>query len=155
MNKPHYLADILHAIADGKKIQERRLASKQKSARIGMTTPTPVKADGWVDISPRRVYDLIEAAEDDDDTIPSGHFRIKPATIVVNGIEVPEPIRGAPASGELCFIADTTYLDHPRSISWDGGTIHSMWLNHGLIHTTESNAELHSNALLAASKVQE
>ncbi len=152
MTKPHYLADILHAIADGKTIQERRIAGKQKPVRIGMTTPTPAPADGWVNVSLSRICNLIDAAEEDGDTIPSGHFRIKPPIIVVNGIEVSEPIRAVPNNDDVCYLVTIAGDVLQQRILWrSDSSSQLLWLSRGLLHSTEVAAEAHALALLHAS----
>ena len=64
MNTPHKHADILRAIADGKRIQHR-----------------PNSGWGWADAD---LETLIHA--------PKGEFRIAPETIVINGVECPKPL---------------------------------------------------------------
>lgn len=65
MNAPHKHANILRALADGKKIQGRLNSSV-----------------AWIDV------DLLNLAQE-----PECQFRIAPETITVNGVEVPKPMQ--------------------------------------------------------------
>lgn len=81
-------------------------------------------------------------------------YRAKPApapTIIVNGIEVPEPVREGMEEGQAYFAPDVyteklCYLNR-----WGGDTYDLMRLNRGLIHLTKAAAVEHAKAMLAPS----
>lgn len=80
------------------------------------------------------------------------NYRRKPRTILINGIEVPEPVKQDLEPGRLFFLVNI--LDHEKiySTSWNSNPIYDMWLKRGLIHLTEENARKHVEALLSFTK---
>ena len=85
---------------------------------------------------------------------PDGIYRAKPApapTILVNGIEVPEPVREALYDGQAYWLAITYGQDLSVGLIWRDYPIHFACLNRGLIHLTESAAVAHAKAMLAPS----
>jgi hypothetical protein len=77
MTQPHKHADILRAIADGKKIQLRH---------------TPSALTEWQDCPPDRFFWAVNHYKDKEGC----EYRIAPETIVVNGVEVPLPLSIGP-----------------------------------------------------------
>ena len=78
MTTSHPSADMLRAIADGKQMQQDR-------TYIDSTEPK------WTDCSSVRALYLISCEE-------SNLVRIKPETVLINGIECPAPMRVASAA---------------------------------------------------------
>lgn len=78
----------------------------------------------------------------------SREYRIKPRTITVNGFEVPEPIREAPAVGTKCYLACVTKREFVCCLYWDGLPADYHWLRLGLWHSTEEAAVIHAKAML-------
>ena len=81
-------------------------------------------------------------------------YRAKPApapTILVNGIEVPEPVRKALKKGQKYFISDVAAEKLRFPSCWDGDVLDLKCLNRGLIHLTEAAAVAHAKAMLAPS----
>lgn len=86
---------------------------------------------------------------------PNDKYRFKPAEpkyIVVNGIQVPEPVRGGLKEGQQFWLAGVTS-------SWVGahnwrGTYsgHVELLSLGLIHLTREAAQAHIDAMLLPSR---
>lgn len=76
-------------------------------------------------------------------------YRIKPKTIRIGEIDVPEPVRSAPMKQQKYYVA------HPLSGAymtlWDGNETDNQWLRNGLIHLTREAAELHAKALILVS----
>ena len=84
---------------------------------------------------------------------PEIQYRRKPRTININGFEVPEPLREAPAMGSSYFYADLTSGSH---VSWWGGDdVDYMRLEAGMVHATPEAAELHSKAFRSFTEVKE
>jgi hypothetical protein len=80
-------------------------------------------------------------------------YRRKPKTININGFEVPEPMRDAPARGSSYFYAE---LISGSDVSWwSGDGIDYMRLAAGMVHATPEAAELHSKALRSFTEVKE
>jgi len=76
--------------------------------------------------------------------------RRKPKTIRIGGMEVPEPMRVAPAYGARYWVADpteriaTTYL-------WANDSADNGFVSRGVAHATEDGARLHREALIKVS----
>ena len=81
-------------------------------------------------------------------------YRAKPApapTIIVNGIEVPEPVREELEKGCRYWLANPTSPYLYSGLWWGGNDIDRRWLSRGLIHLTEAAAVEHAKAMLAPS----
>ena len=81
-------------------------------------------------------------------------YRAKPApapTIIVNGIEVPEPVRDALENGDKYWLAITSGQELSIDLIWRDHPIHHTRLNRGLIHLTEAAAVAHAKAMFAPS----
>ena len=95
------------------------------------------------------------AVDPDPQWLPYWQYRFKPAEpkyIVVNGVNVPEPVRGGLKEGQQFWLAGVTS-------SWVGahnwrGTYsgHVEWLSLGLIHLTREAAQAHIDAMLLPSR---
>lgn len=118
--------ELLRAIAEGKRIQ----------ASHGF---------GWLDVTNENALQILGKC------CPSGwmgvQLRIKPATMLVNGIEVPAAETKAPEHGEKFWCP--TYWDK-------SGVFYSYWglrasqilaLKRGFIHLSKENAIAHAEAL--------
>lgn len=84
---------------------------------------------------------------------PNVRCRIKPRTIMIGDMEVPEPVRDA---GELeidekYFISLIGSGDFCSFYHWNGDEFDLRMLRRGLIHKTEEAATLHSKALIKIS----
>lgn len=78
-------------------------------------------------------------------------YRVKPRTITVNGVEVPEPLREAPAEGSLFWMV--SLLDaEPSVVQWSTSRTYMRCLERGLLHATQKNAQAHIDALLLPSR---
>ena len=78
-------------------------------------------------------------------------YRVKPEepkTIKVNGFDVPEPMREAPADYTQYFSADTNELDYYYENSWVATPLETRWLLRGLLHSTKEAAVAHAKAML-------
>ena len=123
---PHPQAEILRAIADGEDIEA-------------------FYDEEWYGVVPmtalRYTYD---------GDIP---LRIKPKTININGIEVPEPMREMPPEGTSVYwpgFGPDSGDTHTESA--DVGCYPAMLpdlLRKGLLHLTKEAATIHANALLS------
>jgi hypothetical protein len=79
-------------------------------------------------------------------------YRRKPRVIVINGIEVPEPLREKPEVGAEYY---TVSLDDETGYSkkrCHNDRLDDLWLKSGLIHITSEAAKLHAKALLSFTK---
>tara|TARA_R110000822_G_C15082049_1_gene469759 strand:+ start:214 stop:630 length:417 start_codon:yes stop_codon:yes gene_type:complete len=75
-----------------------------------------------------------------------------PATLFINGIEVPEPVREPLNDGERYFVTD---LRRCYGSEWDNDEYDSQRLRAGIIHITGSSAEIHRKALLSCTAKEE
>jgi hypothetical protein len=80
-------------------------------------------------------------------------YRRKPKVILINGFDVPEPVREPLAIGQEYFIPLIANLfvmsQHYELHIWIGGHIDNCWLKKGLIHLTKEAAETHGKAILS------
>lgn len=79
-------------------------------------------------------------------------YRRKPRTILINGIEVPEPVKEELLEGQSYYLVDITYPQLMQLQYWDNDTLDARFLERGLIHLTEENARKHAEALLSFTK---
>lgn len=78
-------------------------------------------------------------------------YRVKPEepkTIKVNGFDVPEPMREAPAKGERYYVVAPTEENWCSVQSWDGYVSEQTWLSRGVAHSTKEAAVAHAKAML-------
>jgi hypothetical protein len=77
-------------------------------------------------------------------------YRRKPRTITINGVEVPEPLRVAPAFDTDYFVVKI----HETNFAtvWTNDSYDQRVLAAGLAHLTYEAAEIHTNALLSFTK---
>ena len=78
-------------------------------------------------------------------------YRLKPRTIRIGEIDVPEPMRGAPEFGSVYFVADPITSKTAVKSKWDDCRTDRLCLDHGLCHTTEEAAIAHAKALILVS----
>jgi len=71
-------------------------------------------------------------------------YRRKLKTILINGIEVPEPLRVAPSKGTQIWYVGVELANHS---TWEGYPHQYNNLQNGGIHLTKEAAELHAKAL--------
>lgn len=69
-------------------------------------------------------------------------------TININGVEVPEPVRGGLKCGDSCYLAD---IAHTKVIElvWTEHITDLHFLHKGILHRTRKAAEIHKKALLS------
>ena len=81
-------------------------------------------------------------------------YRFKPAEpkfITVNGIQVPEPVRGGLKEAQQFWLADI--CESVQLVNWyDSSEYHARWLSQGLIHMTREAAQAHIDAMLLPSR---
>jgi hypothetical protein len=129
MKTEHKHAAVLRAIADEQEVQWRNHESED-----------------WRDVGPSVVVNPI--------SMWHLFWRIKPRTILINGLEVPEPMRVEPDVGTVCWLADMAGME-AGAFEWDGDEGDLEWLNLGLVHATEEAAQIHADALLSFTRVKE
>jgi len=85
---------------------------------------------------------------------PDYKYRFKPAEprlIVVNGVNVPEPVRESLTDEQTYWLADPT-LHYVKSGLWTATTTELHWLSLGLVHLTREAAQAHIDAMLLPSR---
>ena len=82
--------------------------------------------------------------------------RRKPRTIKINGYDVPEPLREAPANNTSVWIVDVSAME-PWLGSYTNDPVYKYthWLDAGLLHLTEKAAQTHIDALLSFTRRDE
>lgn len=81
-------------------------------------------------------------------------YRFKPAEpkyIVVNGIQVPEPVRERLKAGQPYWLVDPSN-ETPIVLNWHDNSQTKQWLSLGLIHLTREAAQTHIDAMLLPSR---
>jgi len=80
---------------------------------------------------------------------PETEWRIKPRTIKIGDMEVPEPLREAPEKGSMFYLV-TPHIG-PSGLMWRHQYHDERWQSLGLCHATIEAAEAHAQALIAVS----
>lgn len=124
MTKEHKYAKVLRWIADGEQVQIY--------GNHGL----------WVDRYPEQVLCAIC-----DGTHPD-RFRIKPRTILVNGVEVPAPETEAPKISSSYFLADPSYSHFTACYQWGAEKSDFMALERGLVYLNKEDAIARAKAML-------
>lgn len=97
----------------------------------------------WVDLSTVPLYDPALAFDFD-----GYDYRIKPRTIMIGDIEVPEPMSGRPNSGNWYYmLTDNPYLPPIVCHLWVGDLSDFRRAKSGLCHDSFFAAALHHQAL--------
>jgi len=81
---------------------------------------------------------------------PYAEFRIKPATITINGHEVLAPVREPLEIGQTYWVVSIGDSRMTYTQTWDDDAIDYMRLERNLIHLTQKAAIAHAEALLEA-----
>ena len=76
-------------------------------------------------------------------------YRIKPRTIMIGDIEVPEPMLVAPKKGDYYYLVSLLDEDVAAVQAYDEMHCEEMWLRRGLCHHTKEAAITHARALIA------
>ena len=82
---------------------------------------------------------------------PGCVYRFEPKHIVVNGVNVPEPVREPLEDGQRCWLVDIS-ASMPTVLYWHDNAHHKHWLSLGLIHLTREAAQAHIDAMLLPSR---
>lgn len=84
-------------------------------------------------------------------------YRRKPRTIVINGFEVPEPVREELCRGDVYYLPDFSYNKDKRFAvcTWSDHHWDYSRLKAGVIHLTKEAAEIHAKALLSFTEKKE
>ena len=124
----HPYAEILRAIADGEEVQYLNKFFNE-----------------WMNVSHISTLRFIY-----EEKFEPEYIRIKPQTININGYEIPEPMRVAPPTSTLVYIANPADTELATQF-YAGGAIGPMTLcfESGLCHSTKEAAVLHAKALLS------
>lgn len=79
-------------------------------------------------------------------------YRRKPRIILINGIEVPEPVREVLSVNQTFYYPCLDREDLVQKDSWFCYEEDQQKLERGMIHLTEENARKHAEALLSFTK---
>lgn len=121
-----YYKEILQAIIAGESIQRLHPYSQE-----------------WVDVKDlETVISIMYNASD--------ALRIKPRTIIVNGVDVPAPMRTKPGRGSVFYTA--TFSPHTE-ITWTDCDWDNTHLDAGLCHSTPEAAVVHWDAMISPSRI--
>lgn len=130
----HPYADILIAIANNETVQI--------SYDYGKTWPVT------------KVEIVLSKIASDDQAV---QFRIKPKTILINGYEVPEPMKVKPTSSNTYYYPSLgIFTESLYNYShWTNDVLDNERFYSGLIHSTKEAAIKHAEALISFTKVKE
>ena len=100
----------------------------------------------WQTVSKHTIHHLFNVDRDDIS------FRIKPSTIMINGIEVNKPLRVRPEMGQRYWIAKPDLCGDPYCGWWEDNKYDNVCFNNGRIHLKEEDARAHIEADYAGSR---
>ena len=127
-NKKHSYANVLRWVADGEQVQRED------------------DLIGWFDLphSESVLREVIGGFHNPDS------YRVKPATILINGHEVPEPLQKHPAELTTVYWPELDALGTTnRSEYYRESKRYRALFARGLLHLTREAAEQHAIALLS------
>lgn len=127
----HVNAEILRAIADGKKVQYRHTWPDNGGTHYGL----------WKDFDGKQ----LEACLDLLKGVITIKWRIAPETITIGEHEVPAPEREAPEVGKKFWTL--TPFGGATHFTWDGTKACYDALSSGFVHLTEKAAQQHYEAI--------
>lgn len=76
-------------------------------------------------------------------------FRVKPEIIIINGIEVPTPVRQELSEGTRYYIPQLMSAELCNWYEWTDGPADKRALSRGTVHLTKESAVQHAKALLS------
>lgn len=76
-------------------------------------------------------------------------YRRKPPAIMINGHEVPEPLREEPMQGQAVCIVDISKSYMVLETQWLGTHEDIRMFDRGFVHSDRRSAELHALALIS------
>ncbi|MDE1479347.1 hypothetical protein KKJ01_14180 [Xenorhabdus bovienii] len=129
MAKPHVHADLM-----------------MEYAKLAQETDRPWEhfevfyddADRWCSLAGEFYFD------------PDKEYRLKPRTIRIGNIDVPEPVREELKHGTVYYYPNLYNMCRLRSDNFYMGTdFDKSMLQRGLIHLDRESAEIHAKALIA------
>ena len=126
--------DILDAIGEGKRIQIKDSGTNNH----------------WVRVNPQFVLRRISSLE----CCPTG-FRVAPSTIVIENMEVPEPIRDVPKPGMIFFIPNFTYPEGPSGDIWAASEFQTNVFNSNMMFKSKEDAIAAAKAISQLLKKQD
>ena len=125
----HKYADILQAIAEDKdvKLEQKYLSTKD-----------------WESTNSDNALAFIAAG-------CGKLIRIAPKTIRIGDMDVPMPMRVAPAVGTAYWVVAGYYPDLAQFVVWNNGACDISRLKRGLCHLPEAACRTHAEALIKVS----
>ena len=124
----HVNAEIIRAVADGKKVQFRRTTQGKSTTWIGSWEDFDAKAEPcWNLLAPGK-----------------HQWRIVPETIMLGEYEVPEPCREVPEVGQKVWAIHP--INRVEPFTWYGSKACHDTLESGFVLLTEEAAEKHYEA---------
>ena len=133
MTTPHPAADLLRAIADGKQMQELYFP--------GINHP-----GNWCDCDADRALNRISRGVEQ-------YVRIKPYTVLINGIECPAPMRVEPEQGSLYYAPTPTREVKFTPWGWSNDASDRRFFAEGLCFATAEDAAAAARAMIAPLKL--
>lgn len=118
MTTPHPHKDILIAIANGLPLSE--VEAKHSTWNY------------WESFK-ENAYDIFQYPH-------SWETRIKPKTVMFNGVELPEPVTETPNNGQVLYVSRPESPYNYGEFRWVNSNYDEQVLKKGLIHTTRENA---------------
>lgn len=89
---------------------------------------------------------------------PEFETRIKPRTVTVAGVELPEPLRVAPKYNEVVWLFNPYYQAGDEGCArwlWTSSKVDKRYLESGLLHSTREAAEKWREFLLSMTRSKE
>lgn len=82
---------------------------------------------------------------------PEYEFRIALTFITIGEMQVPEPVKEAPAKGVQCFAPSLLTEELSKSFKWKNSDLDLALLQRGQVHFEQEHAVIHAQALIAVS----
>ena len=82
---------------------------------------------------------------------PEYEFRIALTFITIGEMQVPEPVKKAPAKGTQCFAPSLLTEELSKSFKWKNSDLDLALLQRGQVHFEQEHAVIHAQALIAVS----
>lgn len=101
--------------------------------------------DQWQDIDTQDVFKKLAISA------PAENFRVKPITIRIGDIDVPEPLKTAPKRGSTYHIPDVNASSLFWAMEWQDSDSDKQRLKRGQVHLPSDHAVEHARALILVS----
>jgi hypothetical protein len=76
-------------------------------------------------------------------------YRIKPRTIKIGDVDVPEPMRVAPEMFTMVYCVTPLMEKSVSAFPWTGSDGETLMLKRGMVHVDAESAKIHAGAIIS------